>query len=257
VTRTLMDSSLRETSEPLEGLREALLSEEGLQRISRLVTIGELALSFSHEVKSPLSVLLGCAYMMGQSLAKDDPIRIQLDDITRSGMRMKGMTESILNFGRKRKTTRERCDVKGLIEEALCFVAPYFEEFHKPPIEVRVSVSSRCPNIAVDRWQMIHVLVNLLNNAADAMARSRTRVIQISAQRQDRNAVRISVSDTGSGIPPEVAGRVFAPFFTTKGEHGNGLGLCIVHRTIERHGGTVAAQTGEAGTVFTISLPTQ
>jgi signal transduction histidine kinase len=257
MTRTFMDSSLPEVSEPLEDLREALLSEDGLQRISRLVTIGELALCFSHEVKSPLSVLLGCAYMMGQSLTKDDPIRIQLEDIMRSGMRMKGMTESILNFGRKRKMTKERCDIKGLIDEALCFVGPYLEEFHQPPIEVRVNISTRCPEIAVDRWQMIHVLVNLLNNAADAMAQSSTRLIQISAQRHDRNTVWLSVSDTGGGMAPELAGRVFVPFFTTKGEHGNGLGLYIVHRTIERHGGTITLKTGEAGTVFTLCLPIQ
>ena len=257
MTRTSIESSLPEVSEPLEGLREALLSEDGLQRISRLVTIGELALCFSHEVKSPLSVLLGCAYMMGQSLTKDDPIRIQLEDIMRSGMRMKGMTESILNFGRKRKMTKERCAIRGLIDEALCFVGPHLEEFHTPPIEVRVHISSRCPEIAVDRWQMIHVLVNLLNNAADAMAQSSTRLIQISAQRHDRNTVSLSVSDTGSGMTPELAGRVFVPFFTTKGEHGNGLGLYIVHRTIERHGGTITLKTGEAGTVFTLCLPIQ
>jgi two-component system, NtrC family, sensor kinase len=255
MSRTFVDNVLPEACELPEALREALLSESGLQHISRLVTIGELALCFSHEVKSPLSVLLGSAYMMGQSLAKDDPVRIQLDDIMRSAMRMKGMTESILDFGRKRKTAKERCAIKDLVEDARSFVDPYFEEFHKPPIEVRVNVSSRCPSIAVDRWQMIHVLVNLLNNAAYAMAQSRTRLIEISAQRRDRNTVSISVSDTGGGIAPEVADRVFGPFFTTKGEHGNGLGLYIVRQTVERHGGTITLQAGEAGTVFTICLP--
>ena len=247
-------SPVKDGSDSMQILQEALLTEDGLRHIARLVTVGQMALCFSHEVRNPLSVLLGYAHMMEKALPKDDPIRIQLDSITRNGMRMKEMTESILNFGRKREVTREACPVADLIQEALSLVEPYFDELQAPSVEIKTHVESPCLRINVDRWRMIHVLVNLLSNAADAVAQSRERVIGISAK-PDSGVVRISVSDSGTGIEPEVARHIFVPFFTTKGEGGNGLGLYIVRRTVEDHGGTITFQTGNPGTVFSICLP--
>jgi len=255
MTRMIMDDSAPDPGSRLPELREALMSEEGLRHISRLVTIGELALCFSHEVNNPLTAVIGCAYNMQQALPEGDPIRTQLDSITRNSMRMKGMTDSMLNFGRKREKTKDRCTPEQLIHEAVRLVGPYFQAFQPPPIVIQIDVKSGCPNVAVDYWSMIHVLVNLLNNAADAMAKSRQRLITITAQREAQRMVRISVADTGSGIAPQDAGRVFSAFFTTKGEQGNGLGLFIARNTIEDHGGSIALQTGNNGTTFTICLP--
>jgi signal transduction histidine kinase len=248
-------SPVKDGSDSMQILQEAMLSEEGLRHIARLVTVGQMALCFSHEVRNPLSVLLGYAHMMEKALPKDDPIRIQLESITRNGMRMKEMTESILNFGRKREVTREACPVADLIQEALSLVEPYFDELQAPSVEVKIHVESPCLRITVDRWRMIHVLVNLLSNAADAVALSRERLVSISARPEDKSTVRISVSDTGVGIDPEVARHIFTPFFTTKGEGGNGLGLYIVRRTVEDHGGTITFQTDKTGTVFSICVP--
>jgi len=256
MTRMIMQDAMPDPGSRVPEIKEALLSEEGLRHISRLVTIGELALSFSHEAKSPLTVVICSAQMMQQSLPEDDPNRIQLDSIARNGLRVKGMADSILNFGRKRQKTTDRCAPEDLIREALCFVAPYFADNQSPKIVVQIDVECGCPRIAVDRWEMIHVLVNLFSNAADAMAQSRQRLLKVSAKREGQRMVRITVSDTGSGIPEEHVARVFTPFFTTKGERGNGLGLYIVRSTIENHGGSIALQTGEGGTVFTICMPT-
>jgi signal transduction histidine kinase len=256
MTRMITGGALSDPASRFPELKEAMMSEDGLRHISRLVTIGELALCFSHEVKNPLSVVLGHAHMMRLSLPDDDPIRIQLDGIERHGRRIQGMTDSILNFGRKREKTKDRCAPEELLQEAVRFVAPHFSNFTSPAIVVKIDVECGCPNIAVDRWEMIHVLVNLLNNAADAMSQTRQRLVTLTAQRETPGTIRISVADTGSGIAPEDAGRVFTPFFSTKGERGNGLGLYIARTTVEEHGGTIAMQTGEGGTVFTICLPT-
>jgi signal transduction histidine kinase len=256
MTRMVTGRSLPDPAARFPELKEALMSEDGLRHISRLVTIGELAMCFSHEVNNPLTIVLGQAHMMRLSLPDNDPIRIQLDDIERHGKRIKGMTDSILNFGRKREKTKDRCAPEELIQEAVRFVGPYFLNFAAPPIVVKIDVELGCPNVAVDRWEMIHVLVNLLNNAADAMTQTRQRLVTLTAQRESPGTIRISVADTGSGIDPEDAGRVFTPFFSTKGERGNGLGLYIARSTVEEHGGTIAMQTGEGGTVFTICLPT-
>jgi signal transduction histidine kinase len=237
------------------NLRQEMLTEEGLQHIVRLVTVGELALCFSHEVKSPLSVLLGCARIMERALPTDDPIRVQLDSITRNGLRMKEMTESILNFCRKRELSREPCDIQELIDEAVSLVEPCFDDLRSPSVDVKIHVDKSCPSVAVDRWRIIHVFVNLLINAADAMTHSRQREIRILAEPADDGMVRISVSDTGTGMDADTASRAFVPFFTTKGERGNGLGLYIVHKTIEDHDGRITFETSAAGTVFCIGLP--
>jgi signal transduction histidine kinase len=255
MTRVIMDDPAPDPGSRLPELREALMSEEGLRHISRLVTIGELALCFSHEVRSPLTTLTGHAYMAQQSLPEGDPLRLHLDNVYRNSLRMKGMIDSMLNFGRRREKTTDRCAPEELIHEAVRVVAPYFEDFKHPPIVVQIDDESGCPKVAVARWEMIHVLVNLLTNAADAMSQSHQRLVTLSAERELQGMVRISVADTGAGISPENAGRVFTPFFTTKGERGNGLGLFIVRSTIEHHGGSISLQTGNSGTVFTICLP--
>jgi signal transduction histidine kinase len=256
MTRMIMKDTMPDSGSHLPELRAALMSEDGLRHLSRLITLGELAMCFSHEVNNPLGVVLGSAYLAQQGLSDNDPLRIHLDSITRNGMRVKGMAASILNFGRKREKTEDRCAPEELIREAVRFVGPYFEGFVGPSIVVKIDVECGCPKIAVDRWEMIHALINLLTNAADAMAQSCQRLITITAQKETHGMVRVSVGDTGQGISPENAGRVFTPFFTTKGERGNGLGLYIVRNTIEEHEGSITLQTGKEGTVFTICLPT-
>jgi signal transduction histidine kinase len=256
MTRAIMEDPAPDRGSHLPELRDALLTEDGLRHLSRLVTIGELALCFSHEVRNPLTALIGHAYMMQQAFPEGDRIRMHLDNVYRNSMRMKGMIDSMLDFGRKREKSMDRCAPEELIHEAVRVVGPYFEDFKHPPIVIQVDVECECPKVAVARWEMVHVLVNLLTNAADAMANSRQRLVTISVHKEDQGMVRFGVADTGSGIAPENAGRVFAPFFTTKGERGNGLGLFIARGTIEHHGGSISLQTGASGTVFTICLPT-
>jgi signal transduction histidine kinase len=256
MTRAIMEDPAPDPSSRLPELREALLTEDGLKHISRLVTIGELALCFSHEVRNPLTALIGHAYMMQQSLPEGDPIRLHLDNVYRNSMRMKGMIDSMLDFGRKREKSRDFCAPEELIHEAVRVVGPYFENFQHPAIVLQVDIECACPKVSIARWEMVHVLVNLLTNAADSMIQSRQRLITISAQREDEGLVRFAVADTGAGISSENAGRVFAPFFSTKGERGNGLGLYIARGTIEHHGGSISLQTSDSGTVFTICLPT-
>ena len=256
MTRLIMEDPTPEPGARLPELREALMSEEGLKHISRLVTLGELALCFSHEARNHLTSVIGYAYMGEQALPEGDPVRAHLQDITRNSLRIKGMVSTMLDFGRQREKTKDRCEPEELINESVRVVAPYFANLKNPPIVLQIDVQHGCPKVAIDHWEMIHVLVNLLTNAADSMANTRQRLVTISAQREVQAMVRISVADTGSGIAPENAGRVFTPYFTTKGERGNGLGLFIVRSTIEHHGGSITLQTGSCGTVFTICLPT-
>src|SRR5262249_3239383 len=102
--------------------------------------------------------------------------------------------------------------------------------------------------------QMVQVIVNLLQNAADAMARSEKRVISI-ASRTENDVIKIAISDTGSGISAGNLQQIFEPFFTTKGERGPVLGLLIAKQLVEGHNGSITVETGSRGTTFVISLP--
>jgi signal transduction histidine kinase len=255
MTRMITNEPMQDPGSRLPELREALLSDDGLRRIARLVTMGELALCFSHEVRNPLSVMIGYATILKQSLPDAHPMHVQLDSLTRHSKRIKGMADTMLSFVRFPNKLQDWCTPNEAIQEAILFVGAYLDGFRAPSIVLKVDVECGCPKIAIDRWEMVHVFVNLLKNAADAMTDSCQRLITITAQREGRQTVRISVADTGCGIDPENVGRVFTPYFSTKHEKGNGLGLYIVRNTIEEYKGTITVQTGSEGTVFTICLP--
>ena len=119
---------------------------------------------------------------------------------------------------------------------------------------MRVHLEPQLAIIDIDRWQMVQAIVNLLQNAVDAMADKERRVLSITA-RVDEGQMRIVISDTGAGIASANVAKIFDPFFTTKGERGTGLGLYIAKQVIEDHRGTINVQTGDRGTAFVISLP--
>jgi two-component system, LuxR family, sensor kinase FixL len=109
------------------------------------------------------------------------------------------------------------------------------------------------PNIFANRTQIQQVLVNLERNAIEAMANSQSREIRIATAHDGRTA-RITVSDTGPGLPPEVALSPFQPFRTTK-PSGLGLGLSICRSIVEAHGGSITVTTGSNGATFTLGFP--
>jgi two-component system NtrC family sensor kinase len=121
-------------------------------------------------------------------------------------------------------------------------------------IDVQLRIQPQLPVIVVDRWHVVQAIVNLLQNAADAMAETEPRILTIEAGVEDCQ-LQISVSDTGVGIPTENLSRVFDPFFTTKGDQGTGLGLFIAKHVIEEHGGTLRVRATDEGSSFTFSLP--
>ena len=134
-------------------------------------------------------------------------------------------------------------------DEIRRFIHPYVQS-----VDVQVYVEPGLPPVRMDRWQMVQGVVNILQNAADAMADLEQRSVSITA-RVDGKLLRIAISDTGPGISPADVDKIFEPFFTTKGERGTGLGLHITKQVIDEHGGTIDVQTGDCGTTFLISLP--
>ncbi len=226
-------------------------SNEDLLHLSRLITIGELSACFAHEVTNPLMLIRGHLRFIDETLSSDHPLRTNFDVIDRASRRVEEMAKRMLDFSRKRTALLERCDLTELISDALRFMQPYF---HGQYIDVDIKLEADLPMIQVDRWHVIQVLVNLLQNAAEAMAQSHRRVLTIGAKTEG-SELRLSVADTGGGISPDDLPHIFDPFFTTKGENGTGLGLYISKRVMEDHSGSISVQTGPRGTTFVISLP--
>jgi signal transduction histidine kinase len=236
--------------EPPVSARPAFNTQE-LLHFSRLITIGELSACFAHEVTNPLMLIRGHLRFVEESLPADHALRINFEVIDRASRRIEELAKRMLDFSRKRTARTEAVDVAEVISDALRFVQPYFRTQY---IDVQVHLEQKLPVIHVDRWQLVQAVVNLLQNAADAMAGSERRVVNITA-RAEVSEMRIAISDTGAGIPAGNVPRIFDPFFTTKGERGTGLGLYITQQVIEEHGGTINVHTGDRGTTFVISLP--
>jgi len=229
----------------------ALPSNEDLLHVARLVTVGELSACFAHEVFNPLMLIRGHLRFIDEGLAPDHPARINFEVIDRASRRIEDMARRMLDFSRKRSSEPEACDVGELIADSLRFVQPYLQEQYA---DVKVSIAAGLPRVQVDRGQMVQAMVNLLQNAAEAMSNSDVRNLSVVVN-CDGNTFRISVGDSGRGIERDDLSHIFTPFFTTKGERGTGLGLYITRKIVEEHHGTISVKTGSRGTTFVISLP--
>jgi signal transduction histidine kinase len=233
------------------GETRTTFTADELLHFSRLISIGELSACFAHDVTNPLMLIRGHLRFVEESLPADHPLRINFEVIDRAARRIEEMTKRMLDFSKKRTRRTESCDVAELISDALRFVQPFIRSQF---IDVKVHLEPDLPVIEADRWQLVQALVNLLQNAADAMTAADRRTLSI-AVGVDEAQLRISLADTGIGIPPENVARIFEPFFSTKGERGTGLGLYIAKQVIEGHSGTINVQTGDRRTTFVISLP--
>ena len=233
------------------GTTRTSFNTNELLHFSRLITIGELSACFAHEVTNPLMLIRGHLRFVDETLKEDHPLRINFDVIDRASKRIEEMAKRMLDFSRKRNPCTEKCDIAEVISDAIRFIQPYFRTQY---IDVRVHLEPDLPFIALDRWQMVQAVVNMLQNAADAMAEQSKRVLSVTA-RVETGQMRISVSDTGTGIAPANLPHIFEPFFTTKGERGTGLGLHITKQVVTDHGGTIDVHAGDRGTTFVISLP--
>jgi signal transduction histidine kinase len=254
LTKLLDYSSIAATLLPgtvPESEARTSFSPDELLHFSRLITIGQMSACFAHEVTNPLTLIRGHLRFVEESLPTDHPLRINFDVIDRASRRIEEMSKTMLDFSRKRPRRTEPSDLAEVISDALRFVQPHMRS---QLVDIQTHIEPDLPVVCMDRWQMAQVIVNLLQNAGDAMAEVDRRVLSITAGREGTQ-LRLSISDTGPGITPANMRRLFEPFFTTKGERGTGLGLYITRQVIEDHRGTINVHTGHHGTSFVISLP--
>ncbi|MCE3225095.1 MAG: putative Sensor histidine kinase [Nitrospira sp.] len=221
-----------------------------LRRTERVAELGTVASGMAHEIGTPMNVILGRAeYLMERT--KEEPVRKGLQTIVTQVERITRVMNQLLAFARRRPVEHRALDLRETIEDNLEI---FYERLSHNNITVETSFAEDCPLVHADADQICQVLINLVMNAIHAMPNGGTMRLVLAP---DRDMVKLTVADTGSGMPQEVIAKVFEPFFTTKEfGKGTGLGLTVVKGIIEEHSGTIHVESEPGkGTVFTIGLP--
>jgi len=224
--------------------------QEQLRRTERIAELGTLASGMAHEIGTPMNVILGRAeYLMQRT--QEEPLKKGLQTIVSQVERITKVMNQLLAFARRRPVERRALDLQKTVDDNL----EIFEErLGRHRIVIERAFAESCPPVFADADQMSQVVINLVMNALHAMPDGGTLRVGVSPHER---MVRLTVADTGHGIPEEVVAKIFEPFFTTKEfGKGTGLGLTVVKGIIEEHHGTIRVEsdTGK-GTTFTIHLP--
>ncbi|MGI5839431.1 MAG: ATP-binding protein [bacterium] len=233
----------------IEDNTERYEFENNLFRSEKLATLGRLAASLAHEVRNPLTVIRGFVQMMGEE--KDGgELRGYIPDILGELDRVNHLLNEFLLLA---KPSAPDCRQTCLAELASMVTGFLRSEMARRNCEIGLTVDGEDFVCSVDPQQIRQLLLNLVNNAAEASVGGSR--IHITLREKGEDCVRMEVLDDGPGIPAEHLDKIFDPFFTTK-EEGTGLGLYASHRIVENHGGTinVYSRSGE-GTRVVVILP--
>jgi two-component system sensor kinase FixL len=237
-----------------EARLQELQSE--LVHISRLTAMGEMASTLAHELNQPLSAianyLKGSRRMLeGVADERSETLRDALEKAGDQAMRAGQIIRRLRDFVSRGESERRVESITKLVEEASALALVGVKD---RGIRVQFHFDPTVDLVLADRVQVQQVLLNLIRNAMDAMEASQTRDLSVGIAAVDRNFVRVSVTDSGSGIAPDVAEQLFQPFITTK-RHGMGVGLSISRTIVEAHGGRIWVEPNPAGgTTFHFTL---
>lgn len=238
-----------------ESLRQ---SQSDLAHVTRMTATGELAVSIAHEVNQPLMAIVTnagtCLRWLQPGHTDIDQARLAAERIVKDGHRAGDIIASIRAMAQKSPARMEQTDLKGALRDVLDLLRG---ELRHRDIELDLDLPKGLLELIGDRTQLQQVVLNLVMNSAEAMdASSSERRISIRCTKDGEPFVKVSVSDSGRGIPPGEFDRVFDAFYSTKAD-GIGMGLSICRSIVEAHGGRIwaSAADSQAGTVFTFTLP--
>jgi len=225
--------------------------ERRLMQADKLSSIGLLAAGVAHEVNTPLAVISTYAQMLAKQISGDAQKAPLLEKIARQTFRASEIVNSLLNFSRTSRSEFAPLDLNKIVRETLTLIE---HQFTQAKIRVDLELHSALPRVKGDPGKLQQVFLNLFLNARDAMEAGGRLLV---ASFPEDGGVRVSVTDSGSGIAPENLPRIFDPFFTTKGARkGTGLGLSVSYGIVREHGGDIEVESrlGE-GTRFLLVFP--
>jgi signal transduction histidine kinase len=247
VFRGLM-SDMTDTRSSLERSRSRLLAAE------KLASVGKLAASVAHEIRNPLTAMKMWLFSLQESLAGNPDLRRKLEIISEEMTRLDHIVRDFLEFARPPALQRRACPIDAVIAPTLELLAVSLEEIN---VTIALELAPDLPAVMADPDQLRQVLINLLNNAVEAMTGGGEIRIVASVERdaEDRRMVVVRVRDSGGGMDEEVRSRAFEPFFSAK-ENGTGLGLCIAARIMAAHDGRLVLESSSPqGTTVAVWIP--
>jgi C4-dicarboxylate-specific signal transduction histidine kinase len=247
-------------------MNEHQRAEEALQKaqaelahVSRLMTLGELTASISHEVNQPIAAVVTngqvCLRLLALETPRPDDVRTTVERIVRDANRASEVIQRIRALAKRSEPQMLSLDINDVIREATLLVQ---REVLSHGVSLRTELSSALPHVLGDRVQLQQVVINLLMNGVEAMASitDRPREIIIRSQLHEEGQVLVAVLDSGIGIDSNTAEKLFTAFFTTK-PSGMGIGLSISRSIIRAHGGKLwVSPNANHGAAFQFTVPT-
>ena len=245
--QTALASELQKAMVDLRDKQSALVQAE------KLTAMGHMAGALAHEIRNPLAVIVGYVNDLLEGRAAEDPLVRPLAAIRRSAERCGELMENLLRFSRQPKEA-ETFKMKDALQEAVALV-----RMSAKMTQVQCNLDVRAdPLMSARRNEIQQIFINLMTNALDAMAGGGTLTVILEEEdTAGKHWVKVSVRDTGEGIPSEIRRRIFEPFFTTKASgKGTGLGLSIVRDIVGSYNGVLEVESEvHQGTTFVVRLP--
>lgn len=244
-THTL-EQKVQERTQELQRVQDQLI------RAGKMAALGELAAGVAHEINNPLTGVLTFSSLMLKKTEDGHPWKKDLENIVEQTTRCRNIVRALLDFARQRKPDKKESDINKLVERTIGLIE---NQVRFQNIKIIKEFKEDMPMLFVDADQIQQVFMNILINAADAMA-GNGGTLTIKTDLRNGKAL-ISFTDTGCGMSAEQLSRLFTPFFTTKETgKGTGLGLAISYGIIQSHNGDIEVESEIGkGTTFKIKLP--
>jgi two-component system sensor histidine kinase HydH len=234
----------------LRDLREVKRLQDEIRQKEKLAALGSLSAGVAHEIRNPLSSIKGLASYFGDKFEPGSSDREAAEVMVREVERLNRVVSELLDFARPSELSRRQTDIVDVLNHSVRLVQQDAGLHH---IEIRLSTADDLPPLFLDPDRFSQCLLNLYLNAIEAMTNG--GVLTVEAAIAPGGGLRITVTDTGPGIPEKYRSKIFDPYFTTK-TTGTGLGLAIVYKIIEAHGGSISIESAPGGgTRFTVFLP--
>jgi len=248
----------QDVTERKQAEAEARQHQAELAHLLRVGTIGEMAAGLAHEINQPLSAIVsyakGCARRMRANGEPSPELLDAMEQIAAQAIRADQIVRRLRSFVRKQEPKRERVDLNDLVRDVARLAV---SETRQRRTTMRLDLAPELPPIQADGIQIEQVILNLIRNGLEAMHQPHVEdaVLSIRTALNGEDTVEVAVSDSGEGLAPEHADKMFSPFFTTK-PHGLGMGLSISRSIIEAHGGRLwATPNPERGATFRFTVP--
>jgi len=231
--------------------QERLRLKEQLNRAAHLSALGEMAAVISHEIRNPLGIIRSSAELLKKKMTGFDPNNTIPDIVIEESSRLNNIITDFLKYARPRTPRLASCRVEDVLEKNLTFLSMQLEG---KGYSVQKTIADNLPAVTADADMLYQAFLNIFINALQAMPNGGQIFLQVQAK---PDLIEVIIADQGGGVPLEILGKVWDPFFTTK-DKGTGLGLGIVKNIVEAHGGDIFVENAsDGGARFIIHLPLQ